>query len=54
MLALALAGLSNRQISRKRKSSERTVAKQVASLFRKLEVGSRAELWARAAPVTRR
>ncbi len=41
---LALRGLSNAQIARARSTSARTVANQLASLFRKLGVGSRAEL----------
>jgi DNA-binding CsgD family transcriptional regulator len=44
-VALAvLAGLSNADIARARGSSARTVANQVASVFRKLGVRSRAEL----------
>jgi DNA-binding NarL/FixJ family response regulator len=42
--AFALAGLSNAEIGRRRGTSARTVANQIASIFRKLEVGSRAEL----------
>jgi DNA-binding NarL/FixJ family response regulator len=37
-------GLSNAAIARARGTSERTVANQVAAIFRKLGVGSRAEL----------
>jgi DNA-binding NarL/FixJ family response regulator len=37
-------GLSNAEIARLRGSRPRTVAKQVASIYRKLGVGSRAEL----------
>lgn len=40
-------GLSNREIARTRRVSPRTVANQLASAFRKLQVGSRAELVAR-------
>jgi DNA-binding NarL/FixJ family response regulator len=40
----ALAGLSNAAIARLRGSSPRTVANQLAKLFRKLGVSSRAEL----------
>jgi DNA-binding CsgD family transcriptional regulator len=40
----AVAGMSNREIARWRRSSERTVANQIASVFRKLRVGSRSEL----------
>ncbi len=54
-VALAvLAGLSNADIARMRGSSPRTVANQVAAIFRKLGVRSRAELAARAhSPVPR-
>ena len=41
---LAVAGLSNREISVRRKTSERTVANQLANVFRKLNVGSRRAL----------
>lgn len=41
---LAVAGRSNREIAHARGSSERTVANQMASLFRKLGVRSRSEL----------
>jgi DNA-binding CsgD family transcriptional regulator len=37
-------GLSNAQIARRRGTAKGTVAKQVASIFRKLGVGSRREL----------
>jgi len=37
-------GLSNHQIAVRRRTSVRTVANQVASLFRKLRVRSRSEL----------
>ena len=47
VVALLLEGKTNRQICRARKTSVRTVANQVASIFRKLAVGSRAELIAR-------
>jgi DNA-binding NarL/FixJ family response regulator len=40
----AVAGMSNRAIARWRQSSIRTVANHIASVFRKLGVGSRAEL----------
>jgi len=49
--ALALGGSSNEEIAHERASSSRTVANQVASVFRKLGVTSRAEL---AAAVWRR
>jgi DNA-binding NarL/FixJ family response regulator len=43
-VALALLeGLSNSEIAKARRTSVRTVANQLASLFRKLGVGSRAE-----------
>jgi len=41
-------GMSNEEIARMRRTSNRTVAKQVASIFKKLGVGSRRELVARA------
>lgn len=41
---LAAAGLSNAEIGRKRRVSERTIANQLASVFRKLGIGSRVEL----------
>lgn len=44
---LILAGCSNRHIARERGTSERTVANQVQSIFRKLGVVSRAELAAK-------
>lgn len=49
VLELLLAGGSNREIAQARGTCERTVANQVASLFRKLGVGSRSELAAHAA-----
>ena len=42
--ALALSGLTNSEIGRRRGTSERTVANQMATIFRKLGVRSRAEL----------
>ncbi len=39
-----LRGLSNESIARQRRTSIRTVANQVASVFRKSHVGSRLEL----------
>lgn len=42
-----LAGQSNREIAESRGRSQRTVANQVASIFHKLGVGSRAELVAK-------
>ena len=44
VLALLLEGKSNPQIARARRTAVRTVANQVASLFKKLSVSSRAEL----------
>ncbi len=46
---LAAAGLTNADIGRSRGTSERTVANQIASILRKLRVGSRYELAARLA-----
>jgi DNA-binding NarL/FixJ family response regulator len=43
----AVSGMSNAEIARKRNRAVRTVANQVASIFRKVGVGSRAELAAR-------
>lgn len=50
---LILAGRTNADIAQVRGTSMRTVANQVASLFRKLEVSSRAELVAAAERVGR-
>lgn len=49
VLALAVEGLSNAEIARRRRRSPRTVANQLAALFRRLGVRSRFELiaWAR-------
>jgi DNA-binding NarL/FixJ family response regulator len=44
---LVFDGLSNAEIAAMRSTSIRTVAKQVASILRKLDVASRAELAAR-------
>jgi DNA-binding NarL/FixJ family response regulator len=44
VLDLLLRGLSNAEIARRRRRSERTVAHQVDGLFRRFHVGSRAEL----------
>ncbi len=46
---LALRGLSNAEIAHVRGSTARTVANQLASIYRKLGVGSRVELAARLA-----
>jgi len=43
----AAAGLSNAAIAKKRGRSVRTIANQLASVYRKLSVASRAELAAR-------
>ena len=53
VLDLLLAGHSNAEIARRRGRSPRTVAHQVASLFRRLGVGSRAELFALVARLSR-
>jgi DNA-binding NarL/FixJ family response regulator len=45
-LELVCAGLSNREIGRRRGTSERTIANQVQSLHAKLGVRSRLELFA--------
>ena len=42
-----LEGLSNAAVARKRRVSPRTIAKQLASAYQKLGVGSRRELAAR-------
>jgi DNA-binding NarL/FixJ family response regulator len=47
VLELLRAGLGNAQIAAARGTSPRTVANQIASIFRKLGVGSRSELFAR-------
>jgi DNA-binding CsgD family transcriptional regulator len=41
---LVLQGASNAEIAKRRGTSPRTVANQMASMFRKLGVGSRVEL----------
>ncbi len=45
---LLLEGCSDAEVASVRKTSVRTVGKQVASLYRKLGISSRRELWARA------
>lgn len=45
---LVMEGLSNREIGRRRGSSVRTIVNQLARIYRKLGVGSRRELRARA------
>ena len=42
--ALLLEGLSNREVAKARGTSVRTVANQVAAIFRKLKVTARVEL----------
>jgi DNA-binding CsgD family transcriptional regulator len=49
VLDLVLGGKSNAEVASSRGRSARTIANQVAALFRKLGVGSRLELYARAA-----
>jgi DNA-binding CsgD family transcriptional regulator len=44
VVTLMLEGTGNTEIARARGTSGRTVANQIASVFRKLGVGSRAEL----------
>jgi len=45
--ALAIDGLTNAEIAKRRKTSVRTVASQLSVIFRKTGVGSRVELAAR-------
>jgi DNA-binding CsgD family transcriptional regulator len=47
VLELVLASRSNSEIAKERGTSARTVANQIASIFRKTSAGSRAELVAR-------
>jgi DNA-binding CsgD family transcriptional regulator len=47
VLALAVDGLTNAQIAKRRKTSVRTVANQMAGILRKTGVGSRVELASR-------
>jgi DNA-binding CsgD family transcriptional regulator len=49
VVRLALTGLSNRAIARRRGCAPRTVANQLASAYARLGIGSRAELAAWAA-----
>ncbi len=46
VVALAADGLSNHEIARRRGTSSRTVANQLAAVFQKLGVSSRSELYA--------
>jgi DNA-binding NarL/FixJ family response regulator len=41
---LAAEGLSDRDIAARRSRSDRTVARQLSSVYRKLQIGSRTEL----------
>jgi len=52
VVAALVAGSTNADIARRRHSSERTVANQVQSVFRKLQVRSRSELAARLLPAS--
>ncbi len=54
VVTLVLQGRSNREIARLRGTSARTVANQIASVFRKVGVRSRLELVAHAAIVRAR
>ena len=49
VISLALAGLTNAEIAQKRKRSQRTIANQLASSYRKLGINSRTELASAAA-----
>jgi DNA-binding CsgD family transcriptional regulator len=46
VMQLVLEGKSNQDIAKSRRTAVRTVANQVASIFKKLGVGSRSELYA--------
>ena len=46
VMTLILEGLSNKEIAKRRGRAVRTIANQIASLFRKLGVNSRSELMA--------
>lgn len=46
VMQLMLEGKSNQEIAKSRRTAVRTVANQVASIFKKLGVGSRSELYA--------
>ena len=54
VMQLMLEGKSNQEIAKERRTAVRTVANQVASIFKKLGVGSRAELYAFGARGTKR
>jgi DNA-binding NarL/FixJ family response regulator len=47
VVALVAEGLRSQEIAVKRRRSVRTIENQLAAIFKKLEVGSRAELSAR-------
>lgn len=49
VMRLMLEGKTNSEIARDRRRAVRTVANQVASIFKKLGIGSRCELYALAA-----
>lgn len=49
VMQLVLEGMSNQEIAKARRRAVRTIANQVASIFRKLGIGSRCELYALAA-----
>lgn len=53
VLALVLDGYDNASIAATRRTSARTTANQVASIFRKLRVASRAELAAKLSAASR-
>lgn len=50
VVTLILAGMSSQQIAERRRRSYRTVANQLAAVYRKLQVAGRAELVARFGP----
>ena len=50
VLSMVFEGRSNREIAMARRRSARTIANQLAASFRKLQVASRGELFARWAP----
>jgi DNA-binding NarL/FixJ family response regulator len=52
VLSMVFEGRSNREIARARQRSARTIANQLAASFRKLQVASRGELFARWGPPT--
>jgi DNA-binding CsgD family transcriptional regulator len=50
VVELAASGLSNAAIARRRQSTPRTIANQLAAAYKKLGVGSRRELRAKFSP----